>query len=157
MTAIALADNATLRVRGTARLEEDPTRCHIGWSASRTHEVAAETLVQLGPIVEAVRDVSARSADNERDHGKSSDGLCDERQGFRLFLPLRERTLGHFPAINSAAFSAMAMIGRLVFPLITVGISEPSITRRLSMPRTRSLLSTTASRSSPMRHVPTGW
>jgi hypothetical protein len=67
MTAIALADNATLRVRGTARLEEDPTRCHIGWSASRTHEVAAETLVLIGPIVEAVRDISSRLADDERD------------------------------------------------------------------------------------------
>lgn len=92
---------------------------------------------------------SRQIADSERDHGKSRDGLC---------VPaIEERTLGHFPAINSAAFSAMAMIGKLVFPLITVGISEPSITRRLSMPRTRSLLSTTASRSSPMRHVPTGW
>jgi uncharacterized protein YggE len=67
MTAITLADNATLRVRGTARLEEDPTRCIIGWSASKTHEVAQETLVLIGPIVEAVRDISSRLADDERD------------------------------------------------------------------------------------------
>ena len=67
MTNITLADNATLRVRGTARLEEAPTRAVIGWSASRTHEVAAETLVQLGPIVEAVRDVSSRAIRDDRD------------------------------------------------------------------------------------------
>lgn len=67
MTAIALADNATLRVRGSARLEEAPGRCIIGWSASRTHEVAAETLVLVGPVVEMVRDISARAADDERD------------------------------------------------------------------------------------------
>ena len=66
-TTIALADNATLRVRGTARLEEPPARCIIGWSVSATHEAAAETLVLIGPVVEAVSDISARAADDDRD------------------------------------------------------------------------------------------
>ena len=46
--------------------------------------------------------------------------------------------------MRSAAFSAMASIGRLVLPLITVGIIDPSTTRNLLIPRTRSCASTTS-------------
>src|SRR6218665_802958 len=48
-------------------------------------------------------------------------------------------------------------MGALVLPETSVGIAEPSITRRPAMPCTRRRASTTASGSLPMRQVPTGW
>src|SRR4051812_4476263 len=59
--------------------------------------------------------------------------------------------------IRSAAFSAIMMIGTLVFPETRVGMTEPSTTHKPSTPRTRSRGSTTASSSEPMRQVPEGW
>ena len=46
---------------------------------------------------------------------------------------------------------------RGLLPLISVGITEASITRSFSTPRTRSSPSTGALSSTPMRTVPTGW
>ena len=57
---------------------------------------------------------------------------------------------------QSAAFSAIMMVGALVFPPMIFGITEASITRRASTPRTRKRGSTTDSASTPMRQVPTG-
>src|SRR6218665_73459 len=59
--------------------------------------------------------------------------------------------------IRSTAFSAIITMGALVLPETSVGIAEPSITRRPAMPCTRRRASTTASGSLPMRQVPTGW
>ena len=47
--------------------------------------------------------------------------------------------------------------GAWVLPLTRSGMIEASTTRRPSIPRTRSVGSTTARSSTPMRHVPTGW
>ena len=67
--------------------------------------------------------------------------------------------IGWFPRIKSAARSAIATIGALMLPLIRLGTTEPSTTRRASMPFTRSWGSTTlwGSSAGPMAQVPTGW
>ncbi len=59
--------------------------------------------------------------------------------------------------IRSAARSAIIMVGALVLPPISVGITEASITRSPSTPRTRNCVSTTEASSLPMRQVPMGW
>ena len=46
--------------------------------------------------------------------------------------------------------------GALVLPVVTVGITEASMTRNPWRPCTRSRESTTAIGSSPIRQVPTG-
>jgi len=61
------------------------------------------------------------------------------------------------PRIQSAARSAIMMVGALVLPPISVGITEASTTRRPSMPCTRNFVSTTAIASTPILQVPTGW
>ena len=48
------------------------------------------------------------------------------------------------PRIKSAAFSAIMITGEFVLPLVIVGITEASTTRRPAMPWTRSRSSTTA-------------
>jgi uncharacterized SAM-binding protein YcdF (DUF218 family) len=60
------------------------------------------------------------------------------------------------PRIKSAAFSPIMIEGALVLPPVMVGMIEASATRSPSTPRTRSIGSTTASASAPIRHVPTG-
>ncbi len=47
----------------------------------------------------------------------------------------------------------MASVGAFGLPLISVGMTDASTTRRASMPSTRSSASTTA----PMAQVPAGW
>ncbi len=49
------------------------------------------------------------------------------------------------------------MTGELVLPLVIVGITEASTTRRPEIPWTRSRSSTTAMSSLPILAVPTGW
>ena len=56
-------------------------------------------------------------------------------------------------AIISAAFSPIMIDGALVLPLITLGMTLASATRRLPTPSTRSRGSTT----SPIRHVQVRW
>ena len=57
----------------------------------------------------------------------------------------------------SAALSAIMMVGALVFPVVTIGITEASTTRSPSMPCTRHSASTTDIGSPPMRQVEVGW
>ena len=59
--------------------------------------------------------------------------------------------------IRSAPFSPIMIEAALVFELISRGMIEESITRSRSMPRTRSSGSTTASASTPILQLPTGW
>src|SRR6478736_2524029 len=56
----------------------------------------------------------------------------------------------------SAAFSAIIITGALILPLIRSGITEASMTRNRSTPRTRRCGSTTAlsSSSRPILHQP---
>ena len=57
----------------------------------------------------------------------------------------------------AAAFSAIIMVGALVLPPMSLGMTEASITRKPSTPRTLNSQSTTDVGSLPMRHDPTGW
>ena len=61
------------------------------------------------------------------------------------------------PRSRSTAFSAIITVGALVLPPINDGITEASMTRKPSTPRTRSSGSTTLVGSLPMRQLPTGW
>ena len=58
--------------------------------------------------------------------------------------------------MNSAHRSAIMMVGALVLPLIKLGITEASQTRKPVMPCSRSCGSTTASGSLPILQVPEG-
>ena len=57
----------------------------------------------------------------------------------------------------AAPFSPIAIAAALVLVETSRGMTEASITRSPSMPRTASRSSTTAPASPPMRQVPAGW
>src|SRR6218665_3613638 len=80
------------------------------------------------------------------------------KRGRKNRRPLtRHQTTPASCRIRSPAFSAIITMGALVLPETSVGIAEPSITRRPAMPCTRRRASTTASGALPMRQGPTGW
>src|SRR5262249_6051566 len=60
----------------------------------------------------------------------------------------------HFFPNSSAIFSAIIIVGALVFPPGMVGMIEASTTRKFSISRTRKCSSTTAIVSFPILHVP---
>ena len=57
---------------------------------------------------------------------------------------------------DAAAFSAIMIVGALVFPLTSQGITDASTTISPSTPFTARPMSHTASASGPIRQVPTG-
>jgi hypothetical protein len=62
------------------------------------------------------------------------------------------------PALTrSAPFSAIIMVGAIVFPLTSRGMIDASMMRSRSSPWTRRSESTTASSPDPIRQVPTAW
>src|SRR6218665_4049240 len=74
------------------------------------------------------------------------------KRGRKNRRPLtRHQTTPASCRIRSPAFSAIITMGALVLPETSVGIAEPSITRRPAMPCTRRRASTTASGALPMR------
>src|SRR6218665_5943 len=80
------------------------------------------------------------------------------KRGRKNRRPLtRHQTTPASCRIRSPAFSAIITMGALVLPETSVGIAEPSITRRPAMPCTRRRASTTASGALPMRQGPAGW
>src|SRR6218665_2283654 len=79
------------------------------------------------------------------------------KRGRKNRRPLtRHQTTPASCRIRSPAFSAIITMGALVLPETSVGIAEPSITRRPAMPCTRRRASTTASGGMPMPQGATG-
>src|SRR5262245_27941153 len=76
--------------------------------------------------------------------------FCNIRVGIPLY------NSAHFFPNSSAIFSAIIIVGALVFPLGMVGMIEASTTRKFSISWTRKCSSTTAIVSLPILHVPMG-
>ena len=107
----------------------------------------------------ARRRTSSRSASRARSRAASPREPCRRarRRSRRAGRAAASGSGGSRPSTRSAPFSAIIIVGAFVLPRVIVGITEASITRRPSTPRTRSSGSTTASSSVPIRQVPTGW
>src|SRR5215813_2536694 len=100
----------------------------------------------------------------EEDHGcciavKTEESKASIRHSIALnFVTFGQAYLfynsAHFFPNSSAIFSAIIIVGALVFPLGMVGMIEASTTRKFSISWTRKCSSTTAIVSFPILHVP---
>ncbi len=102
----------------------------------------------------AVAGDHARAA---RAHGAAAEVVDGARGGVQPTASICDCSSARPWRIRSAARSATAIVGALVLPRGTIGITDASTTRSPSRPLTRSCSSTTAPASVPMRQVPQGW
>src|SRR6185312_2733564 len=80
---------------------------------------------------------------------RAVDGLSAGGDRRHAAAPLSSR-------IMAAPFSPIMIVGALVLPVVSVGMTDASMTRRPCRPWTRRRESTTAEGPSPIRHVLTG-
>src|SRR5262245_42451023 len=113
-------------------------------ASSCSHNLHRDRAFQHG-IVRAINFTCPPSAINDVISYKPSRWLNSERQGASFYGTDIE---------DAAIFSAIIIVGALVFPLGMVGMIEASTTRKFSIPWTRKCSSTTAIVSFPILHVP---
>src|SRR3546814_976298 len=130
----------------------------------------AERLAQLVPGGDVLRlsddlglgSLKAAAQGQGGGQGEGSGGEAHGRLREGRSLPAYSNPRARHPPrascrIIADAFSAIMMVGALVLPVVSTGITEASTTRSPCRPRSRSRESTTAAGSSPIRQVPTGW